>query len=634
MKKYLIKSIILFIVLWFSACGETGSTHITSQSTNSKIDLETETAMLDTTQTRFYMEFTMKSNYEIGVVSELSNISLDLNACRVSQSNLDITDNKIIFDQPQQTHTIKFTAEFVEPCLPDGYIITANNRLEYEDTSNELLYNSGFKPIEIDGNITVLDNNTTATDNIDDNSTIDSNDTTNNSTNIQDYTINFTPVDNSSKVELNSQKRYLLSLVSLDNNITVTNSSVNSITISSSDPSKAKLINPNEYVDNSNIAQSELTFINSNNIDLYLETYNSSGIVNLNITANYINNRDENHEINITIPITISSGEPTAFSINSAGVEYNIQTKWFEQKFLISASDRYNNIVNTHPIINISAMAGFTRDSSGNRILHGNFSNIKGKLVADNDAHSATFKSEDSNLSNIDTQRDFLLLFGDVTDYEALGKWNIDLYNNTDTTLDLTDSYYGNSYDNLGFAIGHNYYKEICSSESKEWELKVDSTDGTYQLDDNGETYVTLKFPAYMVGKKIALSVNFSGTQKRSGEVHFETLSSFQGVKPPETISLDAESPATSEIVYFEIDTGTEDRFWVRNAKVVCDTTSDNIKVTNFMQNSEVSKVEDCHGSEDGEVAYWQLRLELIDSTKAGSFTFNECQVSSFISQF
>jgi len=39
-----------------------------------------------------------------------------------------------------------------------------------------------------------------------------------------------------------------------------------------------------------------------------------------------------------------------------------------------------------------------------------------------------------------------------------------------------------------------------------------------------------------MIGKKIALAVNFSGRKKRSGEVHFETLHNFNGIKKPEDI--------------------------------------------------------------------------------------------------
>jgi len=43
---------------------------------------------------------------------------------------------------------------------------------------------------------------------------------------------------------------------------------------------------------------------------------------------------------------------------------------------------------------------------------------------------------------------------------------------------------------------------EICSSESKEWELEIDSTDGIYQLDERGKTYVTLEFPGIYGWKK------------------------------------------------------------------------------------------------------------------------------------
>jgi hypothetical protein len=146
---------------------------------------------------------------------------------------------------------------------------------------------------------------------------------------------------------------------------------------------------------------------------------------------------------------------------------------------------------------------------------------------------------------------------------------------------------------------------------------------------------MTLKFPAYMIGKKIALGVNFSGVKKRSGEVHFETLHSFQGVKAPETINIDANtSTAISKSFAFEIDTGTEDRFWVKNAKVVCKTKAENVVVTAFSQNSEVKNINDCGNSENGEIAYWNITVQLEDLSKAGSFSFEECQVSSFIDEF
>ena len=610
MRNYFIRLIILSIALWFSACGSTGTP--TSSTGSSGIEVNTKRTLIDNTKTKFYLEFSMKSNYQDGVTAELSDISLDLNSCIINKGSLNIAENTLSFSKHSEAHTVTLTAEFIKPCLPTGYTIKANNYLTYENTANKSTYSSGFKPITIDGNLTIEDTTT-----------------------IFDYGIELRSVDNQPKIKLDSKKRYKLFLVNLDNNESIPNDRVNYTTIRSSDPSKVRLIDPNNYLIDNGETQSELSFYKTNGIDLYIQTYTASGVVNFDVSANYTNNRGEDYDINTTTSLVILSGEPTAFSINSTGVEYNFDTKWFEQKFLISASDRYNNVVNIPSKINVSAMADFSKDKSGKRILYGKFSNTKGEIIADKETHTALFKSNSQIFGNIDTQRDFLLLFGDVTSYDALGKWDIDPYNNTETTVALADSYYGDNHNNLGFALGHNYYTQICSSESKEWELKIDSTDGTYQLDEEGKTYMTLKFPAYMIGKKIALGVNFSGVKKRSGEVHFETLHSFQGVKAPETINIDANtSTAISKSFAFEIDTGTEDRFWVKNAKVVCKTKAENVVVTAFSQNSEVKNINDCGNSENGEIAYWNITVQLEDLSKAGSFSFEECQVSSFIDEF
>jgi len=615
MKKYYIQMGLILFTLFFSACGG-GSIPSTI---DNNIEVQTDKSLIGESQKKFYMELNLQNNnYSSGVTSELSDIAIDLNACKISHANLNITDNNLIFDENFQSHKLILNAEFAKPCTPTGYTITAQNKLTYNNTTNIIKFDSGFKPIEIDGNITV-----------------EKNVSTEDTTTIFDYGVELRPTDNKPKIKLNSKKRYKLFLFNLDRNETVQNDRVNSITIRSSDPSKVKLIDPNNYLIDNGEPKSELSFSKTNGIDLYIQTYTTSGVVNFEVSANYTNNRGEDYDINTTTSLVILSGEPTAFSINSAGVTYNQETKWFEQKFLISASDKYNNVVNTPSKINVSAMADFSRDKNGKRILYGKFSNTKGEIITDKETHKAIFKSTTNILDNVDTDRDFLLLFGDVKAYEALGKWSIDPYNNTDNTLELTDLYYGDNHNNLGFAVGHNYYNEICSSESKEWELKIDSTDGTYQLDNEGKTYVTLKFPVYMIGKKIALSVNFSGVKKRSGEVHFETLHSFQGVKAPEAIKIDANTsiPVTKSFA-FEVDTGTEDRFWVKNARVVCSTKAENVAVTNLVENSEVKNINDCGNSENGEVAYWTITLQLLDLAKAGSFSFKDCQVASFIDEF
>ncbi|NEW61677.1 hypothetical protein GSY74_10305 [Sulfurovum sp. bin170] len=599
---------ILFVVLLFTAC-DSGTT--SSSTSGDEIEVQTKQSLIDSSQKRFHLELSMKNNYTDGVVAELSNISLDLDDCSISESNLNIVDNRVQFSEPLESRTLLFTVDFTQPCLPTGYTINGNTLLTYEGTSTKNAYQSKFQEITIDGNLTIEDTQS-----------------------IFEYDVKLESVDDEPKIELDSKKRYKLSLVNFSSGTDVQEDRVHSMTIRSSDPSQVQLIDPNNYNRDQGQAHSELTFNNQNGMVFYIQTYDNSGIANFDVTISYTNNRGEVYDIERRTSVVILSGEPTAFSINDTGVEYNPETKWFTQTFLISASDKYNNIINVPSKINVSAMADF-RDNNGkgDRVLYGKFGSVGGELIADKDNHSASFKATKDVFNNIDPERDFLLLFGDATTSEALGKWDIDTYNNSSTVLNLSSAYYGENHTNLGFAVGHNYMNEICSSESKEWELQIDSTDGTYQLDDEGKASVTLKFPNYMIGKKIALSVNFSGKERRAGEVHFQTLYSFNGVTTPEAITIDANTTTpTSMTHFFRVDTGTEDTFMVKNAKVDCITKTENVIITKLIENSPIKNISDC--ADNGETAYWQLSLELIDLEKAGSFSFEECQVSSFLDEF
>ena len=602
---------ILLSTLLFNGCGTT----TTSESTSGGNDIEvyTKQSLLDSSQKKFYLEFDMKNNYTDGIVAQLSNISLDLNACSVSSSSLNIVDNTVEFSKPLESHTIQFVANFSNACTPNGYRVNANSYLTYNGTSTKGSYKSDYYPISIDGNLTIEDTKS-----------------------IFEYDVKLESVDDEPKIELDSKKRYKLSLFNSSSNKNVTAKRVHTMTIKSSDPSKVKLIDPNSYNSNQGTPQSELTFSGENGMVFYIQTYNTSGVADFDVTISYTNNRGEIYDIERKTSIVILSGEPTAFSINDTGVTYNFETKWFKQTFLISASDKYNNIVNIPSKINISAMADFRdKNGKGNRVLYGKFGSVSGELIADKENHTASFKATKEVFENINPNRDYLILFGDATTSEALGKWDIDPYTPLKDQLKLPSSYYGDSHANLGFAVGHNYINEICSSESKEWELQIDSTDGTYQLDEEGKASVTLKFPGYMIGKKIALSVDFSGKNGRAGEVHFQTLYSFDGVVPPENIDIDANTTTPTTMThFFVVDTGTEDEFIVKNAKVHCTTKAENINITKFEENSEIKTFADCAGSNNGESAYWQLTIELADKSKAGSLSFEECQVSSFIDEF
>ena len=598
---------IVFLIFIFNGCGS-GDVNGSVNSDNS-IEVYTNRSLIDDKHKEFYMEFFIKNEYVDDVGVELSNISIDLNSCRVDDSSFSV--DTLVFNKKGEKEKVGYRANFLKPCVPTGFNLNADVLLTFNGTKNTIIYKSNRVPIEIDGNITHED-----------------------ITSIFDYGVILKPKDSEPKIGLNSKKRYKLSVVNLDSNRSVITDRVHRITISTTDPSKLKLIDPNNYINDRGEPKELLKFENMNDIDLYIQTYNKSGLVDLKVDATYTNNRGEVYDLNKTLSLTILSGEPMAFSINGVGTTYNHETKWFEQRFLISASDKYNNIVNIASKINVSAMAGFVKNSRGERLLFGKYSSIKGEILADRETHQAEFRVNSPLLSNIDPTRDFLFLFGDVQNSEALGKWDIDSYSDSESNLKLIDSYYGDNHSNLGFAIGHNYLGEICSSESKEWELEIDSADGVYQLDDRGKAYVTLKFPPYMIGKKIALSVNFSGREKRSGEVHFETLHNFEGVKVPDAISIESNTTSVIDVfIPFEIDTGTEDRFWVKNARVVCDYEIENIKILSFEENHEIKSIGDC-GNESGEIAYWKMKLALENISKSGTFTFNECQVASFIDKF
>ncbi len=608
---------ILLSSILFTACGG-GSTSTNSLTLgDDNIEIHTKQSLIDSSQKKFYLEFDIQNNYTDDITVELSNISLDLNACTISSSSLNIQNNTIEFTKPQESHTIQFTADFVNACTPIGYTVNANSYLKYEETSRKGSYSSSYHPISIDGNLTVEDIKS-----------------------IFEYDIKLESVDDEPKIGLNNKKRYKLSLFNSSSNKNVQADRIHTMTIKSSDPSKVKLIDPNNYNNDHGTPQSELTFKNENERVFYIQTYNTSGLANFDVYINYTNNRGEIYDIERRTSVVILSGEPTAFSINDTGVTYDGNTKWFTQKFLISASDKYNNIVNTPSKINISAMADFRdKDGKGDRILYGKFSSIKGELIADKDNHTASFKVNKEIFKNINTDRDFLILFGDATRSEALGKWDIDPYTPLKEQLKLQNAYYGNSYNELGFAIGHNYINEICSSESKEWELQIDSEDGTYQLDNEGKTYVTLKFPSYMLGKKIALSVNFSGKDKRAGEVHFQNLYNLEGVDLPETIEIETNATVTTPFHREHIFTITKDAdtFGVKNAKVICRVKTENIQGydtldTLISNNKEITNSSQCGGY--GELAFFDINLKLEDETKSGSMSFESCQTSSFINDF
>jgi len=618
------------LMLGLIACGETS----TDDGSTSSLTVETQKSTLNEAKDEMGIDFSVKSNYSSDVGVNLSNLAITVTPCKVEQ--VIFSPSEVIFDESIDEKDVHAVVRFKEACTPTSYSLNGNSLLSLDGRTNEVTFSSKEQELSPEENQTIVTTPTTPTvpvTPIDTNNSSENNDTNESSIDTINYAIKFSLEDEEvMKFNLENKKSFKVALIDSDTGNYIADSQVDKITVTSKQPKLLKLFDS----DTNTIASEELVYENKNYSTIYVQTYTYSGLADIDIRIDYRNTKGNVESIQKTYSTMVLSGPPTAFSINTAGVSYNSNTKWFENKFLISAVDRYNNIVNISPTIYVSAMTGFTRDTNGKEVLYGNFGDVEGKLNVDKDSKTATFEASSTVFDNIDVNRDYLYVFGQVDDYEALGKWDIDRYesSHSETTLMLSEAFNGENHDKLGFVLGHNYLVDPGSSESREWQVKIDSTDGKYQLDDEGKAFVTLKFPTYLVGKRVALAINFLGktpeTGKilRSGEVKFKTLSSFQGVHSPDLITVEKDTIGTvfaSRAFY--INTGTEDKWRVLNSHVSCITKSSNVRVVSITENTLVSTVEEFKSNGNSYGAYWRLGLALIDTTEAGTYSFEECQV-------
>jgi len=380
-----------------------------------------------------------------------------------------------------------------------------------------------------------------------------------------------------------------------------------------------------------------ISYSNKNNIDVFFKTYTSSGLVSIDVEIEYINAKGSQEKIKKTYSTMIMSGPPTAFSINDAGVKYNFDDKWFEHEYLISATDKYNNMVNISPTIYVNAMTDFTKDSAGNPILYGKFGSIKGNLIADKDNHRATLETNRAIFNKLDYDNDYVLIFGDKYSYEALGKWDIDRDLSSDTALVFSDIYNGQSHSNLGFAVGHNSMDEICSSSFREWHVTIDSSDGKYTLDNKGQTKVIVRYPAeYLYGKLGAISVNFLGKNTKtgeilkSGEVYFDVWNNVEGLEG-KSYKVPKGSGTTTYRHYGIINTGTGDKFALKNSHFSCNKVEvSDATIVSITRNKIITNDSQC--ATYGERAYIEYTLKALPD-KDGSISFSECYVDG-VSRF
>ncbi len=563
------------------------------------------------------MNLLLSNNYASDVQVEVKDLALNVSPCVVRNSSL--TPNHISFEDERNVNVLA-KLSFKESCVPTAYRVEGITLLTLDGKSRELSLSSSWKDL-----------NTTQFTSV--GGISDTNDTNGSGEILPPDTFNYAidfSLDKESpmKFALNEKRSFTLRVIDKDTKSPISSSDIIKIEVKSKQPNILKIFDADKY----DTPSEKLIYEKENEILIYMQTYTRSGLADIDVKVDYLNSKGKPEHIEKTYATLVMSGAPTAFSINSAGVSYNSETKWFEHKYMISAVDRYNNIVNISPTIYVSAISGLARDSSGKEILYGKFGDVKGTL----NPEDGTFKATKAIFDNLDLNRDSLFIFGDVKQYEALGKWDIDPYSDSSDTLKLAEVFNGTTKSGLGFLVGHNYLDDISSSSSKEWQVKIDSSDGTYQLDEEGKAFVMLKYPPYFIGKRVAFAINFLGKTPesnailRSGEVEIMTARNLEGIKTPEAISVDANSTLPKVVrIPFEIDTGTEDSFFVRNSHVGCNVEAKNVVWKILSENKISATVEEYIANGSSDVAHWIVEVSSTSATEDGTLTFKECNVVS-----
>ena len=441
------------------------------------------------------------------------------------------------------------------------------------------------------------------------------------------YFITFVPNGGVNNLALGIRNNSVTTLINKDTNTSIPNDRIKSITVTSKDLSVLKLT-----PDGGGTPAASINFgTNRNGVPVLLTAdAQNSGLAIVEVVIEYTNLNGVLKTRGQLFSVAVLSAEATAFSINAAGVNYNSETKQFEHKFIVQATDNKGVNVSTTGYINVSAMAGFAKDAAGRDILYGRHSGgISGTLSSDNGTGMLQLNGglTPFNTTDIKKNRAFVAIGGDVETYEANGQWNLDEIISGDT-LTFSNEYNGETHTNLVVAVGYNFRDKFCTSAREESVVVVDSTDGSYLLDATGKAFVTLKYDAYMIGKRAMILVNMTGLNpntkkvRRTGELHEQTLR-FHDFLKGKIVSVEGNATKTFRH-YGVITTGTNDTYRLENASFVCDEDlgTDNIKIISRVPSDPSSCT--LNGQPYSGQTYIDYTITTV-SGEDGTFTLSKC---------
>ena len=307
-------------------------------------------------------------------------------------------------------------------------------------------------------------------------------------------------------------------MVKNEKNENIDDSQIKSITVTSLNPSLATLENTQD--DNG----SNLITLGKNSVPISVKSNTLSGIIPLQVSAVFIDANGKEQSLLKIFNLLVLSGPPTAMSLAYSETTQDKANAKFIEKWVLTVTDKYNNLVNTNPSVSMGMIAGYTQSADVKSSNLGNY------LYFDNNGTinktTNTFSTNQNVFAKVDKVNDVLVTFGNGYTYEASGKWDINT-NDTNNTLDLVDAYNGKTTPSLGFAVGHNY-RQDPDMRGVEWVGNVYPENNNYIIDDSGHLILNVEYDYYLTGKDVMLWVNLIGMQNdnmvRIGEARKITL--------------------------------------------------------------------------------------------------------------
>ncbi|WP_296823234.1 hypothetical protein [Sulfurovum sp.] len=292
----------------------------------------------------------------------------------------------------------------------------------------------------------------------------------------------------------------------------------------------------------------------ANNSPFILKSKKLSGLVPVQLTVEFNDVNGDPQTLTTIVNVRVFSGPPSAISISYVSTGQDKERAKYIEKLAVSVTDEYGNRVNTRPNVSLGAIVGYAVDGSEatgtesaatKRLFYGRDdieNGLANGTISDPDAsNKATFS--DPFLPDVfryvnaeGNNTDKLVVFGERKNYEAMGKWDIQT-TGANNTLNLIDDYYGISRNGLYYAVGHNYYQDMCRQDGREWIGTTDSD--TYKLDEEGTVTIDYKYDYHLTGKDALIWVNLDGIQPdtgakiRIGEVTKHTLRGHGFTKVP-----------------------------------------------------------------------------------------------------